>query len=68
MIQIKTGQWSIEKVKKLANDLFKEMEAAHQESKLPEKPDVQAIDKLCQEILSDYFLGDERKRTKSNDF
>jgi len=55
LIDIKTGKWSIEKVKRTATDLFKEMEAAHAESKLPESPDHPAIDSLVQNILIQHF-------------
>lgn len=69
LIQIKTGQWSIEKVKRLANDLFKEMEDAFAKSSLPESPDIEGIDKLCQEILFNYYTPQplpSAGRTKHN--
>ncbi len=55
LIQIKTGQWSIERVKTEADRLFKDMEAAYNESKLPECPDIEAIDDLVQRILMIHF-------------
>lgn len=55
LIAIKTGQWSIEKVKREADRLFKEMEQAFADSTLPEQPDREAIDKLCQSILFDHY-------------
>jgi uncharacterized protein len=55
LIQIKTGQWSIEKVKRTAELLFKEMEQAYKASKLPELPDTCSIDKLTQNILIKHF-------------
>lgn len=55
LIQIKQGAWSIEKVKRVASDLFKEMEQANAESKLPAQPDREAADKLVQEILIQYY-------------
>lgn len=55
LIQIKTGQWTIEKVKREANKLFADMEDAYAKSTLPDKPDVAVIDKLCQGILFDYY-------------
>jgi hypothetical protein len=38
-----------------AQKLFQEMEQAYNESKLPESPDVEKVDKLVQEILYDHF-------------
>jgi predicted nucleotidyltransferase len=55
LVQIKTGQWSIEKVKRVADKLFKEMEEAKTQSKLPERPDEVAIDELVRGILIDHF-------------
>lgn len=55
LIQIKTGQWSIDKVKREAYALFKVMEEAYSESKLPDRPDMEAIDRLVQEILIEHF-------------
>jgi uncharacterized protein len=51
LIQIKTGQWTIEKVKREAYALFAEMEDAYKKSTLPETPDIEVIDKLVQDIL-----------------
>lgn len=55
LIQIKMGQWSIEKVKREASALFKIMEEVYNETKLPDKPDMEAIDKLTQDILIEHF-------------
>lgn len=57
LIQIKTGQWSIEKVKSKAMELFQIMEQAEKKSPLPEKPDTKAIDKLVQDILGKTFVA-----------
>ena len=57
LIQIKTGQWSIEKVKSKAIELFQAMEQAEKKSILPEKPDYEAIDKLVQDILGKTFVA-----------
>ena len=57
LIQIKTGQWSIEKVKSKAMELFQIMEQAEKKSPLPEKPDTDAIDKLVQDILGKTFVA-----------
>ena len=55
LIQIKTGQWTLDRVKSVAERLFKEMEDAHEHSTLPENPDVEAIEKLATEILINKF-------------
>jgi predicted nucleotidyltransferase len=57
LIQIKTGQWSIERVKKEATRLFKDMELAYLHSQLPDKPNIEAIDRLTQDILTKHFYS-----------
>ena len=57
LIQIKTGCWKIEKVKKEADKLFKEMESAFHNSTLPEKADYESINKLISEILEQHYIG-----------
>ena len=53
--QIKLGEWSIEKVKREANDLFEVMKIALKESHLPERPDIGAIDTLVQKIQTEHY-------------
>ena len=53
--QIKLGQWSIEKVKEVAEIQFGLMEKAYKESSLPEHPDRKAADLLVQKIQEDYY-------------
>ena len=55
LIQIKNGQWKLEKIKKEATRLFVEMEKAYNKSKLPKNPDINKIDKLTQKILIKHF-------------
>ena len=57
LIEIKTGKWSIEKVKRVANDLFREMENAFKNSPLPENPDFEAVNELVVEILQKTYSG-----------
>ena len=53
LITIRTGQYgSLERVLKLANTLFRELEQAEAESKLPEKVDRLLVSKL----VSDTYL------------
>ena len=48
---IKNGEYSLSKVKEMTEALFKEIISAVEKSKLPEKPDFEAIDRLCQEVV-----------------
>jgi hypothetical protein len=53
LIEIKQGLWTLEQVKKLADDSFKNMELAYINSKLPEKPDYEAASELLITITED---------------
>lgn len=55
LIEIKSGLWSIEKVKKAANNLFAEIEKAYKKSKLKDKPDYKKANKLLIEITEEYL-------------
>lgn len=61
LIQIKHGEWSIEKVKREADVLFSRMEEAYRKSALPEAPDLISIEKLVQKILIEHFYGSDHK-------
>lgn len=54
---IKTGKWSLDEVKKEADLLFAEAKVAKDRSPLPDKPDLEAIEKLSRTILSEYICG-----------
>jgi hypothetical protein len=54
LLEIKRGEWSIERVKEEAERLFKLAEEAYVRSSLPVKPDSQKAEKLCMEIISQY--------------
>lgn len=47
LLEIKRGEWSLEKVKAEAERLFISAETAFTLSKLPDKPDREKINKLC---------------------
>jgi uncharacterized protein len=51
LLSIKRGEWTLEKVKEKAEDLFKKSEEAFIRSTLKVKPDDDAINKLCVDIL-----------------
>lgn len=54
LLEIKRGEWSIERVKEEAERLFKLAEEAYVRSPLPAKPDTLKAEKLCMEIVSHY--------------
>ncbi|MEA2053500.1 MAG: hypothetical protein U9O96_00045, partial [Candidatus Thermoplasmatota archaeon] len=56
LIEIKKGEWSLEKVQKTADELFKTAHEALIHSPLPPQPDKDRAEKLCQEILIDWFI------------
>lgn len=49
--EIKTGKWSLERVKKEADDLFKLAQEAFVRSPLPPKPDYEGAEKLLVKIM-----------------
>ncbi len=52
LIQIKRGEWSLEKVKATADKLFEKCEMAYINSKLPKAPDVDKIKQLVFELTN----------------
>ena len=59
LMQIKNGEWSLEKIEREADHLFKKLDHAMDRCKLPDEPDIDRINKLMVEILEDKF--NERK-------
>jgi predicted nucleotidyltransferase len=55
LIDIKTGKWSIEKVKKVAEKLFTDLQTAYEQSTLPDSPDIEQINCLVEQILVTHF-------------
>lgn len=55
LMEIKMGGWSLEKVKTEAERLFKLADEAYVRCDLPNEPDIEAIDKLCLEIMRYYW-------------
>ena len=53
--QIKTGLWSLEDVKKRADEEIENVEAAFEHSKLPEKPDREGAERLLMKTLGNYI-------------
>ncbi len=54
LLEIKRGEWSIERVKAEAEQLFKLAEEAYVRSSLPARPDSIGAEKLCLEIICSY--------------
>lgn len=55
LLDIKRGEWTLEKVQSEADRLFKRAEAAYDNSTLPAKPNMDEINKLCVNILKIHF-------------
>jgi hypothetical protein len=51
LLQIKRGEWPLEKVQAEAERLFASAEQAYINSKLPDRPDSDAVNKLCVEVV-----------------
>lgn len=59
LISIKKGEWSLERVKAEADELFKKAQEAYIHSTLPEEPDYEKAEKLLMNIIGCYHnLGD----------
>ncbi len=56
LLEIKRGEWSLERVKEESDRLFKRAEEAYDRCKLQNKPDHDAVEKLCMDILQMRFL------------
>ena len=50
LLEIKAGEWSLEKVKVKAEDLFELSKVAYVQSRLPVKPDHEKVSQLCVDI------------------
>jgi hypothetical protein len=56
LLEIKKGEWSIEQVEKEAERLFALSESAYIASKLPDKPDFEAINNLSIDIIESFHI------------
>ena len=59
LLEIKTGKWTLDKVKKEAERLFHLADEAYIRSKLPNKPDVPSIERIVMDIILDYIYKDK---------
>lgn len=55
LLDIKHGEWSLEKVKSEAEHLFKRAEEAYDRSTLPIRPDREKINQLSENVILNYF-------------
>jgi len=51
LLDIKKGEWTLEKVKEESDRLFRRAEEAYDHSKLPDKPDMEKVNRLSVDIL-----------------
>lgn len=51
LIEIKTGKWSLERVKELSESLFNEAEVAFKNTTLPDKPDAVKAEELLMNLI-----------------
>jgi predicted nucleotidyltransferase len=51
LLEIKRGEWTLDQVKAEADHLFKRAETAYDESKLPNSPDFEKVNRLLVDIL-----------------
>lgn len=58
LVAIKTGKWTLEEVKAEADRLFEAANASVNKSFLPDEPDVEAINKLVEEVVYNYISND----------
>lgn len=57
LIAIKKGEYTLEKIKEMAEDLFKVSQQAFLLSKLPENPDIKKAEKILIKGIEDNILG-----------
>ena len=60
LLEIKAGEWSLEKVKNEAERLFASAEMAFTQSKLPVKPDHEKVNQLCVDIAKCWGVSNDR--------
>lgn len=60
LLEIKKGEWSLEKVKKEAERLFNLADEAYVRSKLPERPNYKKANEIVMEVVFDYIFKIKR--------
>lgn len=61
LIDIKTGKWGLDEVKKEANILFEATRDAYERSILPERPNEKKVGEITVNILWKYLLEEDYK-------
>ena len=61
LLDIKHGLWSLEKVKAEADTLFKQTKDAYINSKLPDKPNMDYINRLCVDVIKTAWKENETR-------
>jgi predicted nucleotidyltransferase len=57
LISIKKGEWTLDQVKREADRLFALAQETYIQSKLPDKPESEKIERLLMQIIEHYFWG-----------
>ena len=55
LLDIKTGKYSLEQVKELAEKLFQQAQEAHERCRFPDEPDESKVNALLKQIMSAHF-------------
>ena len=55
LLEIRNGTWPYEKIVEWAEAQDKELHVLMKESKLPKKPNMEKLDNLCMDIVSDHL-------------
>ena len=55
LMAIKRGELPLEEIKYFADCLFKDIDVAFAECKFHDSPDTDAAERLCMDIISDYY-------------
>lgn len=55
LMTIKRGEWKLEDIQTLAEELFEQVKAAKKMSVLPDRPNMQAIEALVVDLLTEHF-------------
>jgi len=58
LLEIKRGEWKLDKVKREADELFKALKDVKEKSPLPEKPDYDRVNTMLKQIQYDILRGE----------
>ena len=66
LMAIKRGEWSLEAVKAEADRLFGEARQAYEQSHLPDRPDMEAINALCVRVVEEAWREQRLRKEGRN--